>query len=344
MIHSFDEVTDERLNVELQSICDALQIKSLQDALRFPRYVQIETMRNCNARCPFCAVDVWDKVQPWMTDELFESIVKQLAPHVDWIRWVNMQKAGEVTLDPHAAERIGKLKAVGIRHVLIATNGALLDRDCAIQYLSAGIDEVMFSIDRVDPLGYSEAKTGLDYETVVANIRGFMALRNKHWPHVRVRIRGLYFGDFDSLQAQLALNEYQTFWASDTRPGDRVHFQRPHNWGGQFDWGGRLHAFRDVYHPCIMPWSTLSITAMGRIALCPQDFNANLQLGDARLESLEDIWRSVALQRLRALHASGQRNEIAYCRGCVLYDRDAAPEKVLLSKASTLAVASAVSN
>lgn len=342
MILSPEELTNERLSSELKSICDILQIGSLQEALIFPRYVQIETVRHCNARCPFCAVDVWDKTHPWMTDEVFDRIVEQLIPHVDWIRWVNMQKAGEVTLDPHAAERIRKLKAVGIRHVLIATNGALFDRDRAIQYFSAGLDEVMFSIDRVDPVGYSETKAGLDYETVVANIRGSIALRNKGWPHVRIRIRGLYFGDFDSPEAERALKAYQAFWASEIRPGDRVHFQRPHHWGGQYDWGGRLHAFGDVYHPCIMPWSTLSITAMGHIALCPQDFNASMQLGDVRMESLEKIWRSVALQRLRAFHASGQRNEIKLCRGCVLYDRDAAPENVLSSQEPTPITASVV--
>jgi len=329
MIVSETELSEARLAAERHKLAGILATKNLDECLRFPRYVQIETVRVCNARCPFCAVDRWDQSQPHMSDELFEKIVEQLEPHKEWIRWVNMQKAGEVTLDTQAAERISRLKQAGIRHVIIATNGALFDRATARNYLEAGLDEVMFSIDSIDPEEYRRTRIGLDYHTVVNNIRDFLRLRNESWPHVRVRIRGLFFGDFQSPDARSALVRYRNFWQPLLRKNDRVHFQRPHDWGGQHRWGGRLGNFGNVYHPCVMPWSTLSITAMGRVALCPQDFNARLNLGDANTQPLEEIWRSTALNRIRKLHAQGQRNLIPFCRGCVLYDREAAPETIL---------------
>ena len=43
----------------------------INDLLRFPRFFEIETVNACNARCPMCTIDDWQRKTPTMKDSLF---------------------------------------------------------------------------------------------------------------------------------------------------------------------------------------------------------------------------------------------------------------------------------
>jgi hypothetical protein len=73
------------LQEELEKIAGRLEVRDLTEALHFPKYFQIETVRLCNGRCPFCAVDEWDKSHPFMADQLYARIVEELAAYADWV-------------------------------------------------------------------------------------------------------------------------------------------------------------------------------------------------------------------------------------------------------------------
>jgi len=326
MIFHPREATEEALSGELDNIAAILKVAALDQARAFPRFVQIETIRECDARCPFCANGVMDKSTPLMSEALFDKITGELADHAHWVRWVNLQKGGEPLLDPRICARIRALKAVGIGHVILATNASRLDREMALALLEAGLDEIMISIDAVDEAEYERLKVGLSFDQVLRNIRGFFAVREAFKPEAIVRMRGVSLHDADSAAGRAAIRRWQDFWAPYRRPQDRVHMQRANNWGHQHQWEGRLSAYRDVYHPCVMPWSTIQITAMGKVALCPQDFNALMDLGDINRQSIAEVWRGGAYDALRRLHATGKRNEVGFCRGCVLYDREVSLE------------------
>jgi MoaA/NifB/PqqE/SkfB family radical SAM enzyme len=109
MILSRAELTPERLEAELQLLADRIEVPELADALRFPRFFQVETTRLCNARCPFCAIDQWDKSVPMMADALWEKVAEELIEWHDWVRYVDLQRAGEPLLDKklyHFDERV----------------------------------------------------------------------------------------------------------------------------------------------------------------------------------------------------------------------------------------------
>src|SRR5438045_9387238 len=122
MILSREELTSERLDVELARLAERIDVPELKDALKFPRFFQIETTRLCNARCPFCAIDQWDKSVPMMSDALWEKIAAELIEWRDWLRFVDVQRAGEPLLDKKIYKRVQQLKDGGIKHVALATN------------------------------------------------------------------------------------------------------------------------------------------------------------------------------------------------------------------------------
>lgn len=318
MILSRDALTPEALAAELEMLAGRIDVPELKDALRFPRFFQIETTRLCNARCPFCAIDQWDKSVPMMADALWEKIATELIEWRDWIRFVDVQRAGEPLLDKKIYKRVKQLKDGGIKHVALATNASGLTEKNARALLEAGIDEVMLSIDSVVKETYEKTRVGLNYEQVMANIRGYFRLREEIRPQSQIRVRAVCTFDPDTHQREVM--DWEGFWRPMKRPHDRIYMKRVHSWGNQVTVDGAPAADADIFHPCIIPWSTMHITAMGRVALCPHDYDGLANLGDINTESIAEVWRATKLQEVRRLHATGNRNDINFCRGCRTFD------------------------
>ncbi|MBI2565672.1 MAG: radical SAM protein [Candidatus Schekmanbacteria bacterium] len=323
-----DNLSGTALQAELDDIRRRLGLAALDEALRFPQYFQIETVRVCNARCPFCAVAQWDKTVPVMPDPLFERIAAELAEHADWVRVVMVQRAGEPLMDKKIVARVKRLKDAGIRRVTMSTNAALLTEAKAVALLEAGLDEIMFSIDSIEREEYEKLRVRLSFDTVMANIRRFFALRNRLRPDFLIRVRGVCFLDPASSHDRPRISRWLHAWDDQRLPHDRIYFKRPHNWGNQHAFDG-VPPYEEVFHPCVLPWSTLHVTTMGLVPLCPQDFDARMSLGDVNRDSIAAVWRGEGFARVRRLHREGKRGEISFCRGCRLFDEDAHLEKKL---------------
>ena len=325
MILSRDELTPERLDAELQSLAQRIEVPELRDALKFPRFLQIETTRLCNARCPFCAIDQWDKSVPMMADSLWEKIAAELIEWRHWLRFVDLQRAGEPLLDKKIYRRVHQLKGGGIKHVALSTNVSGLNEKNARALLEAGIDEVMLSIDAVDKEGYEKSRVGLKYEQVMENICRYFRLRDEIRPQSQIRVRAVCV--FDPEKEPDAVRAWEDFWGPMKRPHDRIYMKRMHSWGNQMVLDGAPSSDDVVLHPCIIPWSTMHITAMGTVALCPHDYDGKANLGDINTRSIAEVWRAQKLQEVRRLHASGQREAIHFCRGCRTFDEEFSLER-----------------
>ena len=52
--------------------------KKISDLLEFPSYIEIETVNACNARCPMCTINDWERNYPIMRDNVFDKISDEL--------------------------------------------------------------------------------------------------------------------------------------------------------------------------------------------------------------------------------------------------------------------------
>lgn len=325
MISSIEEATPERLAAELERLAQRIDVADLQDALAFPKFFQIETTRLCNAKCPFCAVDQWDKSVPMMSDALWDKIAAELIQWKDWIRFADLQRAGEPLLDKKIYARVKQLKDGGLKHVALATNASGLNEKNARALLQAGVDEVMLSIDSVVKETYVTLRVGLDYDQVMENIRRFFRLRDEIRPQSMIRVRAVCVFDPDEEPHQVL--SWEQFWQPLSKPQDRIYMKRLHSWGNQVSIDGAPSADEMVLHPCVIPWSTMHITAMGTVALCPHDFDGVANLGDINTHSIAEVWRAQKLAEVRRLHATGNRNDINFCRGCKTFDEEFSLER-----------------
>ena len=53
---------------------------------------------------------------------------------------------------------------------------------------------------------------------------------------------------------------------------------------------------------CKHPWMSMTIKSNGEVAMCMEDFNNEIILGDARYTSLQNIWNGKAYEKLRQDH------------------------------------------
>ena len=184
MITNVKDVNATNLKGELDHIAQRLNLSDINETQYFPKYLQLETVRVCDARCPFCAIDQWDKSTPLMSDKLFEKIVSELAGYSHWIEAVCIQRAGEPLLDKKLGPRIKMLKDAGIKKVTMSTNASQLNQDKAIELLEAGLDDIMLSIDSIDKEAYEKIRIGLSFENVMNNIQGLFAVRDEIKPEL----------------------------------------------------------------------------------------------------------------------------------------------------------------
>jgi radical SAM protein with 4Fe4S-binding SPASM domain len=322
MIMSKEKISERMLEQEMQDIAKRLNLKDIGEALYFPKYFQIETSRICNARCPYCAYDQWDKSVPFMSDDLFRKVADELSSYSDWIEWVCLSRAGEPLLDKKITGRVRILKQGGIKRVNISTNAALLDEKRARELLEAGLDEIMFSIDAIEKEAYEEIKVGLDFEKTINNIETFFKLREEIKPDTIVRVRAVSFLDIENGEHRAKLDRWEKFWQRFKKSHDRIYMKKAHNWGNQKDLGNFSSQNDQVFHPCILPWSTLHISSNGIITLCPMDYDARMNLGNINSETIAEVWRSSNCEHIRKLHSNGNRNEISFCKGCLLFDQE----------------------
>jgi sulfatase maturation enzyme AslB (radical SAM superfamily) len=73
--------------------------ETFDDLLQFPRFLENETVNTCNARCPMCTIDEWNRQSPTMKDSLFLKITSDIRSFAPDLKHVSLYRDGEPLLD-----------------------------------------------------------------------------------------------------------------------------------------------------------------------------------------------------------------------------------------------------
>ena len=194
-------------------IADRLGFSDFDDCLSFPKFIEVETIRACNARCTFCSVynGSFEAKPKKMEDSLLEKIIDELKRPGATTSTVCACRDGEPLLDRRVAGFIKGLKGSGIPTVTLVTNAELLNEKKSKELLSSGLDELMISIDGYSEEVYSKLRIGLDFDTVFRNTI------TCYDPDDSGRSSGKTGADVERIEAFVKLGrkdpiEYQTTW------------------------------------------------------------------------------------------------------------------------------------
>lgn len=291
--------------------------------LEFPSYIEIETVNACNARCPMCTINDWERNYPIMKDDVFNKISDELIENKNYLKRVSLYRDGEPLIDKKLAKRIDKFKSAGINNTSIATNVSLLNKERSKDLLEAGLGLIIMSIDSMQKDVFEKIRVRLKFEEVIENAINFLKLRDKINPNCRVWIRMI-----KQESNQNEWSNYYNFWKKYASEKDRIYYHNIFNWGGQLENYKSIEKSFEPNLPCVALWSLMVFFANGDVPLCNVDYNNKFPTGNVMKNSIKEIWESKILNERREMHMSKNKKKISLCENCNVWDEVAGEELV----------------
>jgi radical SAM protein with 4Fe4S-binding SPASM domain len=320
-----------------------------------PVCLYLETTNRCNLLCTTCPRTYADlEPEADMSWELFTGIVAQ----VPNIARVVLHGVGEPMLVRDLPRRVSYLKKRGI-YVLFNTNGTALTPKRGRELAEAGLDELRISLDAADAHTFRLVRGKDDFDRILRNVGTFTEMQMREGldcPRVSLWLTGLkdtiaQLPDFVRLAHTVGVKEVylqRLVFCEESPFGlatpDQALFERLTQEDAQhlaaaeaqaaalgisFNASGATEAAeslarKDEGNPwslCRRPWTTVYITANGRVLPCciapfSQQGYESYTLGDARQHSLLEIWNSQAYREFRAALQSDTPPKC--CAGCGL--------------------------
>jgi sulfatase maturation enzyme AslB (radical SAM superfamily) len=266
-----------------------------------PRFIQIETIIGCDAKCPFCPQRKIDRKPVIMPDTTWRKIV-------DDTRGLGITYRpflqNEALIDKRLPSIVSYIKEDPTARAELNTNGNLLTERMSRELIDAGIDLIRFSIDAFSPETYAECRVGLDYENVIRNINRFIEIVGNGSRHVTSEVRMI---DMDINKQEQ--KPFIDFWSE---RADRALIVPLYNW--PWDEGVEM-----VRKPCIKMREEMFFYTDGRAVLCCWDIAGRAVIGDVTNESVLDIWNGEVRRRHADYLSRGERDKITLCSRCDAY-------------------------
>ena len=294
-ISSFPDIDelDERIEFFLSE--QLLVPVSTDETVKFiPHRIDIETCRQCNARCQFCPQSVSPKSRGVMPMDLFSLILSRLEGATP--EWVAFNHYGEPLVDPFFRQRLELLRERNFQLGLF-TNGILL-KDALIEFLAeGGVYKIVFNFPSLEmsewrrlmqmpEQSYWKARRAIENSlTTCTNLpQGIAISVNGVTETQPARVQAIkeHFSTFGNVQVR---SEY-----SNSRAGaienELVQISSRSAWR---HYGGCDRIARHLH-----------ISSEGKVFLCCQDYDQNVVLGDLTQESVSEIMSGPLARQLRA--------------------------------------------
>ena len=116
-------------------------------SIDFPLVLNIEPTNACNLKCYLCPRSSNVRQVGYMDFEFYKQIIDECKRHKK-LKMINFHKDGESTLHPRICDMIKYAKQADVAEAFhINTNGVLLEKGLASDFLLSGISDVTISVD-----------------------------------------------------------------------------------------------------------------------------------------------------------------------------------------------------
>ena len=271
-----------------------------------PRYIQLETVTKCNARCPFCPQNEIVRDPARMPAATWRKIV-------DDTRGWGVVYRPFLTNDPFVDKRQPEIVRYIKQHdptakVEYNTNGELMTEELAQALLEAGIDIMRFSIDALSRETYEPSRVGVNYDHVYERVPRFLEIwdREGYRDRVFTEVRMI-----EMPENRHEIDDFKAFWQPRC---SEVVITSAYQW----PWTGQKREDA-VCKPCLKILDELFFYSNGNATICCWDVHERAVIGNVADQSVLEIWQSYAAQHLRGLLDDGRRDLIHLCSRCNAY-------------------------
>lgn len=296
------------MNAELSNWCTGENRLYLKDIvpLETPVSILMEPASACNFQCYYCEFHKkkcrtakylnTTKSSSIMPYGLFEKIVSDMRMFPQKVKAINFSRNGEPLLNKRIADMVYLAKKEEVcNEVKIITNGSLLNQTLSKKLINSGLDVLRISVQGISSEQYKKnCNCRIQFDEFLSNIKYFY--KNKKNCKVFIKIidemilgeEVAFYDMFGDICDEIAIEHMiKPFDADDERQNDSK---------------GKNMFMEIVDTPkiCSSPFYTLNISSNGNVIPCC--WNTELSLfGNAKDNSIVDIWNSNALNELRVM-------------------------------------------
>ncbi|MBK8974859.1 MAG: radical SAM protein [Planctomycetes bacterium] len=306
----------------------------------------VELVNACNFRCTFCPQTTLQRKQRPMDFELATKVVRDLADmgHHYPIR---VHLLGEPLLYKRFFDFVDMAHDHG-QTVFLVTNGSRFDDRTLEGIYRTRLDQMAISLNTPERETYDAQRgTDMTFDAYTAGIRRmiheiarrgappkvwlkvlFDPERRDHpdeiarvnrvvreWMNVIREAKGQPELEAPQIERMVVTEEYKNNGTTIIPMCDGLDMQVTpyHNWG---------EGFEGNQHFCSFPWRQLGILVDGQATACCVDAEGEIDLGNVREQSVEEIWNGPALQRIRDAFWNDLRASEPRCARCDVRHRD----------------------
>lgn len=297
------------------------------EELRNPEPViyNIETTNACNMRCQMCPrTTMMTRRVENLEPELFRRLVEQLRPHPQalWARWesfvareygispgdmgenhfylhvipkvIQLHGYGDPLLDRNMAAYVELLTGRGFLSYF-SCNPANMDVARTARMFESGLTYIKYSLETVNDTLHKQIRgKASDFSRSRARIFELLELKAKRGYRTTVVVTMLNLNrpgqaeDFERLRQAFAGADVYLYLKSE----DQLWYRKDFHQTSSIHWS----------EMCQHPWMSMTVKSNGEVAMCMEDFDNEIILGDARRELLRDIWNGARYAGFRKEH------------------------------------------
>ncbi len=289
--------------------------------LSVPFIINVDPTDICNFQCKFCPTGdrelmkaILGRNHGILDFTLYKKIIDDICEFEKPIKVLRLYKEGEPLLNPQLTEMIAYAKEKRCaERIDTTTNGILLSPPKNIEIIEAGLDRINISIEGINARQYWEfSKYRIHFETFVENIRHLY--ENKKQCEMIVKING------DILSEEDKRRFYEIFGDI----ADGVYIEHIMSCWPEFDLKGvEVNQDFGIYGQpikevlvCPYVFYSFSINSDGSASTCFLDWSRKLIIGDAKSESVIDMWRGDQLREYQIMFLTKKRKEHPVCGNC----------------------------
>jgi wyosine [tRNA(Phe)-imidazoG37] synthetase (radical SAM superfamily) len=290
-----------------------------------PVVYNIETTNNCNMRCAMCPrTTIMTRPVKTMDLKTAKRVIDQLTPWTSeqWERWQSFVESaygydrndmsenhfflhiipkvvvlhgyGDPLLDPHMPEIVKMLTDKNIPSYF-SCNPANINMDKTIQTFENGLQYIKYSIESVDDVKFKAIRgQAANFTESYKNIVKLLDIKAQRNYPINIVITMLNLNRVDQAEEYARLKE--AFKGMDVyiyiKSEDQQWYREDRHGTSSIHWT----------EFCQFPWSSMTIKSDGLAVECVEDYDNEIILGDAKTQSLDEIWNGKAYEQFRLDH------------------------------------------
>jgi len=289
--------------------------------LNVPFIINVDPSDICNFQCKFCPTGDRDLMKQTsgrnhgiMNFELYKKIVDDICEFESPVKVLRLYKDGEPLLNPKFGDMVKYAKKnPNILRVDTTTNASLLNPERNLEIVEAGLDRINISVEGVTENQYKDfSKYNIDFDKYVENIAHFY--KHKGRCEVFIKINGDILSEhernrfvdiFGDIADRINIEHVMSCWPEFEVRGVDVNK----------DFGIHGQKIKEV-QVCPYVFYSFSINSNGSASLCFLDWSRKLIIGNAKIQSIKDIWNGKQIHEYQKMFLMKKRKEHYLCKDC----------------------------